>query len=85
MKLGTERIWEIVLSLRNFCRLDESEKKSVNIETGIDSTLLFLQHRLEAKGNWHIEIYIPRRKRSRILDRTTYKIPIKALITDKRR
>ncbi|MEA5550073.1 ATP-binding protein [Anabaena cylindrica UHCC 0172] len=51
MKIGTQRIREIVLSLRNFCRIDEAEKKSVNISTGIDSTLLFLQHRLEAKGD----------------------------------
>ncbi|MBD2292803.1 GAF domain-containing sensor histidine kinase [Anabaena sphaerica FACHB-251] len=51
MKVGTQRIREIVLSLRNFCRVDESEKKVVKIETGIDSTLLFLQHRLETKGH----------------------------------
>lgn len=48
MKLGTERIHQIVLSLRNFSRLDESEKKPVNIHEGIDSTLLILQHRLKA-------------------------------------
>jgi signal transduction histidine kinase len=49
MKVGTERIQEIVLSLRNFSRLDEAGKKLVNIHTGIDNTLLILQHRLEAK------------------------------------
>jgi signal transduction histidine kinase len=48
MKLGTERIHQIVLSLRNFSRLDEAEKKPVNIHEGIDSTLLILQHRLKA-------------------------------------
>ncbi len=48
MKLGTERIHQIVLSLRNFSRLDEAEKKPVNIHEGIDSTLLILQYRLKA-------------------------------------
>jgi predicted ATPase/signal transduction histidine kinase len=46
MKVGTERIRQIVLSLRNFSRLDEAEIKAVNIHEGIDSTLLILQHRL---------------------------------------
>jgi signal transduction histidine kinase len=48
MKVGTERIHQIVLSLRNFSRLDEAEKKPVNIHDGIDSTLLILQHRLKS-------------------------------------
>ncbi len=49
MKVGAQRIREIVLSLRNFSRLDESEKKAVNIHEGIDSTLLILNHRLKEK------------------------------------
>lgn len=49
MKLGTERIRQIVLSLRNFSRLDEAEFKAVNLHEGIDSTLLILQHRLQEK------------------------------------
>ncbi len=51
MKVGTQRIREIVLSLRNFSRLDEAEFKDANIHEGIDSTLLILQHRLKAKEN----------------------------------
>ena len=47
MKMGTERIDQIVLSLRNFSRIDEAEKKPVDIHEGIDSTLLILQHRLK--------------------------------------
>ncbi|MUG99630.1 hypothetical protein F7734_48070 [Scytonema sp. UIC 10036] len=47
MKLGTDRICQIVLSLRNFSRLDEAEFKAVNIHEGIDNTLLILQHRLQ--------------------------------------
>jgi signal transduction histidine kinase len=48
MKYGTERIRKIVLSLRNFSRLDESKKKPVDIHEGIESTLLILQSRLKA-------------------------------------
>ncbi|MBW4690856.1 MAG: HAMP domain-containing protein [Lyngbya sp. HA4199-MV5] len=47
MKVGTERIREIVLSLRNFSRMDEAEMKVVDIHEGIDSTLMILQHRLK--------------------------------------
>ncbi|MEP0873220.1 ATP-binding protein [Trichocoleus desertorum AS-A10] len=50
MRMGTQRIREIVLSLRNFSRLDEAEFKSVDIHEGIDSTLLILQHRLKARA-----------------------------------
>jgi GAF domain-containing protein len=49
MKIGVDRIRQIVLGLRNFSRLDEAEKKPVDIHEGIDSTLLILQHRLKAK------------------------------------
>ncbi|WP_426548077.1 ATP-binding protein [Dapis sp. BLCC M126] len=46
MQSGAERIRSIVLSLRNFARLDESDKKLVNIHDGINSTLLILKNRL---------------------------------------
>jgi len=48
MKVGTERISKIVLLLRNFSRLNEAHFKLADIHQGIDSTLLLLQHRLEA-------------------------------------
>ncbi|MEG4489785.1 ATP-binding protein [Microcoleus sp. D3_18_C4] len=51
MKIGAERIVQIVQSLRNFSRLDESEMKPVNIHEGIDSTLLILQSRLKATAD----------------------------------
>ncbi|MBV6624112.1 MAG: response regulator [Rivularia sp. (in: Bacteria)] len=51
MEVGTERIREIVLSLRNFSRHDEAEFKVVNIHEGIDSTLALLQHRLSPKNS----------------------------------
>ncbi|GAB1543896.1 hypothetical protein NUACC21_65720 [Scytonema sp. NUACC21] len=47
LKLGAERIREIVLSLRNFSRLDHAEVKAVDIHEGLNSTLLILQHRLK--------------------------------------
>ncbi len=49
MKVGTDRIRQIVLSLRNFSRMDEAEFKSVNIHEGIDSSLMILQHRIKGK------------------------------------
>ena len=49
MKLGADRIRDLVVSLRNFSRLDESQMKLVDIHEGIESTLLILQHRI--KGN----------------------------------
>ena len=49
MKMGADRIRSIVLSLRNFSRLDEAELKRANIHEGLDNTLLILQHRLKAQ------------------------------------
>lgn len=49
MRIGTDRIRDIVLSLKNFSRLDQSDKKAVNIHEGIESTLLLLNHRLQPK------------------------------------
>jgi light-regulated signal transduction histidine kinase (bacteriophytochrome) len=51
MRVGAERICSIVLSLRNFSRLDEAQMKPVNLHEGIDNTLLILQHRLKANIN----------------------------------
>ncbi|OKH30534.1 GAF domain-containing protein [[Phormidium ambiguum] IAM M-71] len=50
MKVGADRIRQLVLSLRNFSRLDESDIKPVDIHEGIDSTLMILQHRLKPKS-----------------------------------
>ncbi len=48
MEVGAQRIREIVVSLRTFSRMDESDMKEVNIHEGIDSTLMILEHRLKA-------------------------------------
>ncbi|WP_414566339.1 MULTISPECIES: ATP-binding protein [unclassified Anabaena] len=49
MTVGANRIRDIVLSLRNFSRLDEAEFKPADIHEGIDNTLMILQHRFKAK------------------------------------
>lgn len=49
LQVGSERIKEIVLSLRNFSRLDEADLKSVNLHDGMDSTLMILNHRLKPR------------------------------------
>ncbi len=57
MSVGTDRIRQIVLSLRNFSRLDEAEMKTVDRHEGLDSTLLILQNRLKGKaGQTSIEV-----------------------------
>ncbi|TVU55629.1 MAG: PAS domain-containing sensor histidine kinase [Arthrospira sp. PLM2.Bin9] len=50
MQVGAERIRDVVRSLRVFTRLDEAQMKAANIHEGLDSTLLILQNRLQAKG-----------------------------------
>ena len=52
MKVGTDRIRQIVLSLRTFSRMDEAEMKTVDLHEGIDSTLMILQNRLKRKGHY---------------------------------
>jgi two-component system NtrC family sensor kinase len=47
---GSKRTSEIVRSLRNFSRTDESELKLADINEGIDSTLLILQSKLKSKS-----------------------------------
>ncbi|MEO0825261.1 MAG: urea ABC transporter substrate-binding protein [Cyanobacteria bacterium J06635_15] len=51
MHVGTERIREIVKSLRTFSRLDEAAVKAVNIHDGIDSTLMILHNRIKARSD----------------------------------
>ncbi|MDZ8028149.1 MAG: ATP-binding protein [Nostoc sp. DedQUE11] len=51
MKLGSDRIVEIVQSLKNFSRHDEAQIKAVNIHDGIDGTLMILRHRLKASAH----------------------------------
>lgn len=57
MKTGADRIRQIVLSLRNFSRLDESEKKYVHLHEGLDNTCLILNNRFRALGIQVIKEY----------------------------
>lgn len=50
MKVGTQRLRELVLSLRKFSRLDEAERKPVDLHEGIESALFLVQHRLSTSA-----------------------------------
>lgn len=50
MEIGAHRIRQIVLSLKNFSRVDEADRKLVDIHEGIENTLLILQHRLKPEA-----------------------------------
>jgi PAS domain S-box-containing protein len=51
MKVGADRIRTIVLSLRNFSRMDEVDLKDADIHEGIDSTVMILHHRLKKQSD----------------------------------
>lgn len=59
MQLGSDRIRKIIVDLRNFSRLDESDIKSVDVHEGIDSTLMVLNHRLRQQPN-RVQIQVQR-------------------------
>ncbi|MEX0272136.1 ATP-binding protein [Leptolyngbyaceae cyanobacterium UHCC 1019] len=52
MRTGADRVRQIVLTLRNFSRLDEAEKKFVDVHEGLEAALLLLNHRLRP----HIQV-----------------------------
>lgn len=47
MQLGAERVRQIVLSLKNFSRLDDTEPHLVNLHDCLSSTLLILDNRIK--------------------------------------
>ena len=51
MQLGTERIREVTQTLRTFSRVEETDKKLVDIHVGIENSLIILDQRLKAKSN----------------------------------
>lgn len=57
MKVGATRLRQIVLSLQNFLRAEQTEMKPVDLHEGLDSTLLILRHRLKATDD-HAEITV---------------------------
>lgn len=50
MELGTNRICQIISSLRNFSRIKSGSMMTVDIHQNLDSTLVLLQHRLKQAG-----------------------------------
>ncbi|MGB5960655.1 MAG: PAS domain S-box protein [Coleofasciculaceae cyanobacterium] len=57
MKVGANRLRQIVLSLQNFLRAEQVEMKPIDLHEGINNTLLLLQHRLKATDE-HPEIIV---------------------------
>lgn len=51
MQVGTERIKDISLSLRNFSRSDRDTRIAIDLHEALDSTLLLLKHRLKEQGD----------------------------------
>ncbi|NJR61581.1 MAG: hypothetical protein HC769_23740 [Cyanobacteria bacterium CRU_2_1] len=52
MQVGAKRIQQIVLSLRNFSRIDEADMKFVDVHEGINNALMLLQHRFHAENGY---------------------------------
>jgi two-component system, NtrC family, sensor kinase len=48
MGIGTDRIRDIVCSLKTFSRVDEASLKYIDLHEGMNSTLLMLEHRFKA-------------------------------------
>jgi signal transduction histidine kinase len=46
-RIACDRIINIIRSLRNFARLDEAERRRVNIHEGLDSSLILVHHQLK--------------------------------------
>ncbi len=55
-KEGTDRVAEIVQSLKSFARLDESEFEEVNINEGLESTLKLVWNELKYKCQVHLKL-----------------------------
>ncbi len=51
IQMGSNRVRDIVDSLRNFSRLDEANMKESNIHEGIDNTLVILQNQIKYSGD----------------------------------
>lgn len=49
MKMGSERLKNIVNGLRNFSHMNESDRKSIDIHQCIDNTLLILNSRIKGQ------------------------------------
>jgi PAS domain S-box-containing protein len=52
MKVGATRLRQIVLSLQNFLRTEQTEMRPIDLHEGLDSTLLILRHRLQGTDEY---------------------------------
>jgi len=59
MGIGLERIRELVIKLRTFSRLDEGERKRVNLRECIDSVLMILKHRMKDRVVVELSLGVP--------------------------
>ena len=59
MAIGLERIRELVIKLRTFSRLDEGERKRVNLRECIDSVLMILKHRMKDRIVVDLSLGVP--------------------------
>jgi two-component system NtrC family sensor kinase len=59
MGLGLDRIRELVIKLRAFSRLDEGERKQVNLRECIDSVLMILKHRMKDRIVVELSLGVP--------------------------
>jgi signal transduction histidine kinase len=50
VKIASDRIKQILSSLRNFSRSEQAAMQLIDLHEGIDSTLMILQHRFGARG-----------------------------------
>lgn len=49
MQNGTERIRQVIVSLRNFSRFEEAQRKPADLHVGIENTILILQPQIESE------------------------------------
>lgn len=51
MQVGSQRIADIVTALKTFSYLDEAGRKPTNLQAGLESTLMIVQHRLKVQAD----------------------------------
>ncbi len=52
MRNGTEQIYEIIVAMRNFSRLDKAEFQKIDVQEAIENTLIILGSRLKANPKY---------------------------------
>jgi len=57
--IGLERIRDLVEKLRTFSRLDEDERKPVNVQDSVDAVLAILRHRYDPRIDVRVKLTPP--------------------------